>query len=667
MMNLIKKLSLRQKLMAFALMFASMIGIGTFVGWYAVRVIDGNAREISYEEYPAEDALMESEIELLSLTSDIYSLFNTWSNTEIREIGSYIKSERIPKLEEKIKELETTSSDLSQTKVDNITGQLRDILEVAKNGLAIQLQLNKYSYTENGQTNPLYLVLGARLLDHNIWRRELEHAVSTGQQFTGQTDPTLCRLGKFLQEFSPRDQSLLSLIQELKESHLQLHRAVKEINTNSVNIDKQMAVYEQKVLPAYDNIDDFFHRANEISRKGYLAGLDEKIDFANTFDEKANLTIRDIKTSKYDIKSNIAALLENNAKVATLMNRYLLIVGAVAIILGLLLGWILAGSIVSPVLWVTNKLSQSAESVDTSSKHINDASQELAEGSSEQPASVEQSSASLEEINAMARQNSSSAQKATALSKETNDATNAGLSTMSEMQFSIEKVRESAEESSRIISAIDEIAFQTNLLALNAAVEAARAGEAGQGFAVVADEVRNLAQRAAEAARNTADLLEGSLKNTAQSVEIVGKMSDEIEEIGARASEVNELVEEIALASNEQSEGIEQLSLAISQIDQVTQRNAANAEETNSSAEYLNRQSDELLNIVEKLYRIINGANSKSLNRDKEHKNSSESNRNHSSEKSPFRKNRTKNNSRDEPNNSVINSLDYRTKIYNEG
>jgi methyl-accepting chemotaxis protein len=163
----------------------------------------------------------------------------------------------------------------------------------------------------------------------------------------------------------------------------------------------------------------------------------------------------------------------------------------------------------------------------------------------------------------------------------------------------------SLEETSKIIKTIDEIAFQTNLLALNAAVEAARAGEAGAGFAVVAEEVRNLAMRSAEAAKGTANLIEGTVKKIKDGSDLVTATNKAFTEVATSASKVGELVSEIAAASNEQAQGIEQVNKAVTEMDKVTQQNAANAEESASASEEMSAQAEQMRGIVGELIAIV--------------------------------------------------------------
>jgi methyl-accepting chemotaxis protein len=170
------------------------------------------------------------------------------------------------------------------------------------------------------------------------------------------------------------------------------------------------------------------------------------------------------------------------------------------------------------------------------------------------------------------------------------------------------EITKASEETSKIIKTIDEIAFQTNLLALNAAVEAARAGEAGAGFAVVADEVRNLAMLAVEAAKNTANLIEGTVKKVKDGSNLVSRTNEASQQVAGSSAKAADLVAEIAAASNEQAQGIDQINTAVTELDKVTQQNAANAEESASEAEEMSAQAETMQGIVGELVAIVGGA-----------------------------------------------------------
>jgi methyl-accepting chemotaxis protein len=245
-------------------------------------------------------------------------------------------------------------------------------------------------------------------------------------------------------------------------------------------------------------------------------------------------------------------------------------------------------------------------------RHINGS---LRKAISEQAASLEETSSSSEEINSMARKNAENSQAANALVvqsqqkfEETNRSLESMVSAMGDIKSSSDKV-------SKIIKVIDEIAFQTNILALNAAVEAARAGEAGMGFAVVADEVRNLAQRCAQAAKDTAALIEESIIKSNDGQTKVSQVAVAIQAMTEQSASVKTLVDEVSLGSQEQTRGIEQISKALTQMEQVTQQSAATAEESAAAAEELTAQASALMEVVHQLSAMVGGMQSAAASR----------------------------------------------------
>jgi methyl-accepting chemotaxis protein len=288
--------------------------------------------------------------------------------------------------------------------------------------------------------------------------------------------------------------------------------------------------------------------------------------------------------------------------------QYLMgIVGVIGIAAIIALGLLITRSITKPINLVVEGLNEGADQVASASGQVSSSSQSLAEGASEQAASIEETSSSLEEMSSMTKQNADNAGQADTLMKEANQVVTKANASMGELTHSMEEISKASEETSKIIKTIDEIAFQTNLLALNAAVEAARAGEAGAGFAVVADEVRNLAMRAADAAKNTADLIEGTVKKVKDGGELVASTNDAFSEVAQSAAKVGELVAEIAAASNEQSQGIEQVNTAVAEMDKIVQQNAANAEESASASEEMNAQAEQMKRMVAELAALVGG------------------------------------------------------------
>jgi len=264
--------------------------------------------------------------------------------------------------------------------------------------------------------------------------------------------------------------------------------------------------------------------------------------------------------------------------------------------------------IAAPLTAVLEHLTGASDRVRASSNQINTASQMLADGANKQAASLEQTSASLGELSAMTKQNADNAREAKELANHARHAAESGTAEIQNMSQAMDAIKEASNNIAKIVKSIDEIAFQTNLLALNAAVEAARAGEAGMGFAVVADEVRSLAQRSAKAARETAEKIEDSITKSDRGVRISLQVARSFEEIMEKVRKVDDLVANIASASKEQSEGISQASVAVSEVDKVTQSNAANAEESAAAAQELNAQADALKEALNKMMQLMAGA-----------------------------------------------------------
>jgi methyl-accepting chemotaxis protein len=268
------------------------------------------------------------------------------------------------------------------------------------------------------------------------------------------------------------------------------------------------------------------------------------------------------------------------------------------------------------VLWIVRKanadlrgfasnIAESADHVSHASKQVSASSQSLAQGASEQAASLQETSASTEEIASITRKNADHTKQVADLMQQSEQAGTEVNHTLDRTMEKMQEIDASSNKIARIIKVIDEIAFQTNILALNAAVEAARAGEAGLGFAVVADEVRNLAQRCAQAAKDTAGLIEESIATSHDGNERLNQMAGAVRHMTESSSQVKVLVDEVNVGSQEQAHGMEQIARAVTQMEQVTQRTAASAEEGASAGTELNGYATTLQKLVREMREMV--------------------------------------------------------------
>jgi methyl-accepting chemotaxis protein len=322
-------------------------------------------------------------------------------------------------------------------------------------------------------------------------------------------------------------------------------------------------------------------------------------------DDKLVAAARQVQKLCLEVREDQRAKMSSEASRAVWM---VMIGSLIALLVAVLLTILMTRAITGPLRKIIVGLADGARQVAAAAGQVSAASQQMAEGASEQAAALEETSSSLEEMSSMTRQTADLTTGADQLMRENIQSSGQAVKAMGELARNMNQIEQDSDQIGRIIKTIDEIAFQTNLLALNAAVEAARAGEAGAGFAVVADEVRNLAQRAAEAARSTQSLLEGTIDRVKLGAASVREMGKDFDGIVESATVMGEKTAAITQASKEQSEGIGQVSKAAQEMDKVTQQNAANAEEAAAAAEELSAQAAVMQGMVHDLVSLVEGA-----------------------------------------------------------
>ena len=466
--------------------------------------------------------------------------------------------------------------------------------------------------------------------------------VEANETFSGGADPSACRYGQWLESYDGNNAVINAVIRRSGSAHDAYHELVAQtqkllelkqqseartlVATDLLAAGKEVIAYFDEILAEVEKADASYQRMVAISE-----------DIA---DPARSAAIKRLGALVADRSADTDESIAGALSLATGSRTAILIAVFVAIVLSLALGILFGSSLSRQLGQLAGRISLASTDTKAGAGEISQASNSLAEGASEQAAALEETSSSMMEVTSMVERDATLASQTGDNIEETRKALQEGLAAIKGLRSSVDKgsaegaqlneamraIQASSDDISKIIKTIDEIAFQTNILALNAAVEAARAGEAGAGFAVVADEVRSLAGRAADAARETQEMIEASVQRSAVGVKMNENVNRELgivlEQAGSVDTSLNaisgsfDLVDtsmgQLKMSFAEQQEGINQINDAITQANNVTQENASNAEETASASEQLSSQADEMEQIVSELTVLINGAKAKS-------------------------------------------------------
>ena len=409
---------------------------------------------------------------------------------------------------------------------------------------------------------------------------------------------------------------LNSILQEIVDTNLKLWKAAAR--EDLVGLNESLASFKanKEAIVSYSNgvesnanssfsdiiseIDEIISTVSNLASVEYAIKEDEAfineayysaIKYAGAISDSAR-----VRTSEF-----------SEHAVASVETFWAIILGIslLAISLSTVFGFSIARNVNKKLTSAISRIRISSSEVNVAASQLSSTSQQLAQSSSEQAAGIEETTSSIEEMSSQIKQNNENTSEAENAMDESKCLMEAGMSAIEELSVAMKEIQHSSTETSKIIKTIDEIAFQTNLLALNAAVEAARAGEAGKGFAVVAEEVRSLAQRSAEAAKNTSELIQSSQVSSENAVISAEQVVEKLSKVSDSTINIDIMVKEISASSKEQAMGIEQMTHVMNDMDQTVQENASSSEEAASSAEELSAQSEELNSVVEEISALV--------------------------------------------------------------
>ncbi len=461
--------------------------------------------------------------------------------------------------------------------------------------------------------------LNQRTIDHITWAHKVKDSLldikSTKINVT--KNPHKCDLGKwfnseYIENIRENDKNFDSILKTIEKPHEILHKSTVKIEEalKNGNRNKAMEIYygitRPNIVHVVKGIEALISHNNkkikQMNKAKKIYESESKIHLATI----AKLLREVVETTNDNIMTD-----KKMIELASSSNRAIVILSLISIITGSILALFISRGIILSLSDIIECLKTGGAQVAQAAGQVAVGSEQIAQGANEQAASLEQVSAALEEMESITYNNAENSKQASLQANDAKILAQKGQTSMSSMLEAMKQIETSSCQTADIIKTIDSIAFQTNLLSLNAAVEAARAGEAGKGFAVVAEEVRNLAQRSAEAAKNTSSLIEKATNNAKKGTDVANEVNEKLHAMLESIDKVSNLIQEVSAASNEQSQGIKEINTGVNELDKVTQGNASYAEEAASASEELSEQAKELNTVVESLVFLVNGNNNR--------------------------------------------------------